>query len=61
MTHDAAVASFAEDELGSLARGKRADFVVLDTDIMHVAPQDILRAAVQATVVGGRVMYGQLG
>ena len=34
MTWDTAYAAFAEDELGSLGSGKKADSVVLDRDIM---------------------------
>jgi len=60
MTLDAAYASFAEHDLGSLVAGKKADFVVLDTDIMDEdAPySEILNTKVRATVVDGRVMYG---
>ncbi|RDX44094.1 hypothetical protein OH76DRAFT_1409460 [Lentinus brumalis] len=60
MTLDAAYAAFAEDTLGSLAPGKRADFVVLDHDIMdETAPFDeILEAKVKATFVDGKVAYG---
>ncbi|KAJ7244184.1 amidohydrolase family-domain-containing protein [Mycena haematopus] len=61
MTLDAAYASFAETELGSLTPGKRADFVVLDRNIMEVDPADILKTKVVATVVDGKVAYGALG
>ncbi|THG92692.1 hypothetical protein EW145_g8620, partial [Phellinidium pouzarii] len=60
MTLDAAYASFSESELGSLTPGKRADFVVLDTDIMTAPPARILQAKVMATVVDGRPVYGKL-
>lgn len=60
MTYDAAYASFQEQDLGSLAPGKLADFVVLDTDIMSVEPARILQAKVMATVVDGRPAYGKL-
>lgn len=60
MTLDAAYASFAENELGSLTQGKRADFVVLDRDIMTVPFADILPTKVSATVVDGKVVYGAL-
>ncbi|KAI0742748.1 amidohydrolase family-domain-containing protein [Daedaleopsis nitida] len=60
MTLDAAYAAFAEDTLGSLSPGKRADFVVLDRDIMDESQPfgDILQTAVRATVVDGKVAYG---
>ena len=35
MTLDAAHASFAEGAIGSLKKGKKADFIVLDRDIMR--------------------------
>lgn len=62
MTWDPAYASFAEDELGSLEHGKKADFVVLDRDIMDEDSEydEILKAEVQATVIDGLVAYGQL-
>lgn len=60
MTYDAAYASFAEDDLGSLTPGKKADFVVFDKDIMTVPQSEILETRVRATVVDGRVAYGAL-
>ncbi|KAF4568169.1 hypothetical protein EYR40_010434 [Pleurotus pulmonarius] len=60
MTLDAAYAAFAEDERGSLEVGKKADFVVLDTDIMKVPADEILKTKVLATVIDGRVAYGAL-
>ena len=52
-----AYASFQENELGSLAAGKRADFVVLDQDIMRVPDAMILDTHVLSTWVGGRKVY----
>jgi predicted amidohydrolase YtcJ len=60
MTFDAAYASFAEDDIGSLVPGKKADFVVLDRDIMNVPIGKVLETKVLATVVDGRVEYGEL-
>lgn len=45
-------------ELGTLEVGKLADFVILDTDITSCADEDILKAQVQATYVGGKQVYG---
>lgn len=53
----AAYAAFQEDELGSIETGKLADFTVLDTDILQVAPVDILKAKVFLTIVGGQVVF----
>lgn len=60
MTLDAAYASFAEHDLGSLTPGKKADFVVFDKDIMTVPYDKILEAKVLATVIDGEVAYGTL-
>ncbi|KAG6812236.1 hypothetical protein H0H92_003776 [Tricholoma furcatifolium] len=60
MTLDAAYASFAENDIGSLTPGKKADFVVFSKDIMTVPVADILTTKVGATVVDGKVLYGAL-
>ncbi|KIY69253.1 hypothetical protein CYLTODRAFT_394012 [Cylindrobasidium torrendii FP15055 ss-10] len=60
MTLDAAYASFMEHEIGSLRIGKKADFVVLDKDIMSIEFGEILSTKVLATVVDGRLAYGAL-
>jgi predicted amidohydrolase YtcJ len=57
MTIWPAYASFMEDVSGSLTIGKYADFVVLDQDIMTVAPERILDTNVLMTVLGGNVVY----
>jgi predicted amidohydrolase YtcJ len=57
MTLWPATAAFQERDLGSLAAGKYADFVVLDRDLMRVAPEEILGTRVLATYVGGRPVY----
>ncbi|KAI0087591.1 amidohydrolase family-domain-containing protein [Irpex rosettiformis] len=60
MTLDAAYAAFAEDRLGSLVPGKKADYVVLNRNIMSedTPVHEILGTVVQATVVDGRIAYG---
>ncbi|KAG7087462.1 hypothetical protein E1B28_013428 [Marasmius oreades] len=60
MTLDAAYASFMENEIGSLEPGKKADFVVLDKDIMTVPVDEILSIRVVATVIDGEVVHGNL-
>jgi len=57
MTLWAAYAGFQEQDIGSITPGKRADFVVLNQDIMRV-PADILQDThVLSTWVGGRAVY----
>jgi predicted amidohydrolase YtcJ len=53
----AAYAGFQEDLLGSLERGKLADFVVLSKDIMTVPPLEILNTTVERTILGGSEVY----
>jgi predicted amidohydrolase YtcJ len=52
-----AYAAFMEPESGSLTAGKHADFVVLDQDIMAVAPEAILKTRVVMTFLGGKAVY----
>ncbi len=52
-----AYAVFREARQGLLAPGRLADFVLLSDDLTSIAPADIERVAVRATVVGGRVVF----
>ncbi len=56
-TMGAAYAAFQERQLGSLAAGKRADFVLLSDDIMTVAPEKILSTKVLATYIDGKPVF----
>ena len=57
MTIWAAKASFLEKEVGSLEAGKKADFIMLDTDLMKVADKDVLNTKVLATYLGGKKVH----
>lgn len=57
MTIWAAKSNFEENEKGSLEKGKMADFIMLDQDLMKVAPGDILNTRVLATWIGGESVY----
>lgn len=59
MTIWAAYSNFEEDEKGSLEKGKFADFIVLDRDLMKVTPEEVLETTVLATYVGGTRVYGK--
>ena len=52
-----AYAAFEENEKGSLLPGKYADFVVLSQNLLRCSPEDILKAEVLKTIVGGKVKF----
>jgi predicted amidohydrolase YtcJ len=52
-----AEAAGMESEVGSLQMGKRADFLVLDRDIMDVDAEEIWRTQVLRTVIDGETVY----
>ncbi|MEO8853661.1 MAG: amidohydrolase [Ginsengibacter sp.] len=57
MTIWAAKASFEENEKGSLEKGKFADFVLLDTDLMKANEKDVLNTKVMMTFVNGEKVF----
>ena len=56
-TSGAAYASFEESDKGTLARGKLADFVMIDRDITATPPASIREARIVMTVIGGQIVY----
>jgi len=60
-TKDAAFAEGAEQERGTLAKGKAADFVVLSQDLLTVAPDRIKDVKVMLTVLAGQNSYRAAG
>lgn len=56
-TLEAAYAGFAENELGSLTPGKRADFVVLAEDPLAIPQQALRSLTIKATYVDGKPVY----
>jgi predicted amidohydrolase YtcJ len=57
MTIWAARANFEETEKGSLEKGKFADFVVLDTDLMTASPSQVISSKVLKTFVSGEKVF----
>ncbi|WP_438946237.1 amidohydrolase [Sediminibacterium sp.] len=57
MTIWAAKAGFLDKEVGSLEAGKKADFIILDKDLMSVPDTDILKTKVTATYLGGKRVH----
>jgi predicted amidohydrolase YtcJ len=54
---DAARAAGMGDEVGTLAVGRRADFLVLDRDPLAAAPLELRETRVLRTVIGGETVY----
>src|SRR5438552_3452908 len=48
---------FLENQIGSLEEGKRADFVILGTDLLTCPVDSIKETQVQQTYLGGKLVY----
>ncbi|MFN2458287.1 MAG: amidohydrolase [Chitinophagaceae bacterium] len=59
MTIWAAKSNFEEAEKGSLQKGKLADFIILDKDLMAVPKSEILNAKVLMTFLNGEKVFEQ--
>jgi predicted amidohydrolase YtcJ len=59
-TMGGAYAGAEEDNKGSLKVGKLGDAVVLREDILSVPQEKMAENGVQATILGGKVMYGEV-
>ena len=53
-TSGAAYAMFAEDRLGRLARGMRADFLFVDRDVATATPESLRQTRVLETWISGQ-------
>jgi predicted amidohydrolase YtcJ len=52
-----AYAAFEEKQKGSITPGKLADFLILEKDIMKIAPLEVIGTKIAATYVGGKLVY----
>jgi hypothetical protein len=59
-TRGAAYSTFAETQSGSLEVGKFADLAVLSQDIFAVPPNKVGKTTVVLTMVGGKIVYGDI-
>lgn len=57
MTIWAAYSNFEEKEKGSLEKGKFADFIILDTDIMKCDEDKILKSKISSTWINGESVF----
>ncbi|MGO9599482.1 MAG: amidohydrolase [Isosphaeraceae bacterium] len=56
-TSGAAYAAFAEDRVGTLKPGLRADLTIVDRDLFQVSPGALLDAKVEMTIIDGQIVY----
>jgi predicted amidohydrolase YtcJ len=56
-TYEAAFAEFAENEKGTIAKGKLADLAVLSQDIFAAPVAELPKTNSVLTIVGGKVVY----
>lgn len=60
-TLDAAFGAFEETVKGSIEVGKLADFTIFSQDIMTVPDQEIMKTAIEMTILGGEVKFDRAG
>ncbi|MBN8842453.1 MAG: amidohydrolase [Sphingomonadales bacterium] len=60
-TRNAAYAAFAEDRLGTLMPGMRADFLIIDSDPLLASPDEIRKLTPLETWIGGFRYYKKEG
>ncbi len=58
-TRNAADVLDAQDQIGTLAPGKRADLALIDRDVLTVPVMQLAKAKVVFTMFGGKVVYGK--
>ncbi len=60
-TLGSAYAEFMEDRKGMLKVGYLADIVILGSDLLTIAPDQIIKTKVDYTIVGGRIVFHSQG
>ncbi|NQV32714.1 MAG: amidohydrolase [Phycisphaeraceae bacterium] len=56
-TIGSAYAEFMEDRKGRIKKGFLADVAIFDRDLLAISPEQIMKARVDYTIVGGRIVY----
>ena len=57
-TRNGAIAMEKEDETGTIEVGKSADFIVINQNLLEIAPEKIHKTKVLKTVLQGHTVYG---
>jgi predicted amidohydrolase YtcJ len=57
MTYDGAYANFSEKLIGSLEIGKKADFAIINNDILKATPQELANTYSIATFIDGEIVF----
>ena len=60
-TSGSAYAEFMEDRKGMIKKDYLADIVIYNKDLMKITPEEIMKALVDYTIVGGKVVYKREG
>lgn len=60
-TINGAYAAFEDERKGTITEGKLADLVVLDRDPCAVTPEELPEVQVDATILGGQIVYERGG
>ncbi|HHS13245.1 MAG TPA: amidohydrolase [bacterium] len=60
-TAGSAYAEFMEKRKGRLKKGYLADMVLYDRDLMTLPPEEIMKARVDFTIVGGKIVFDREG
>ena len=60
-TLGSAHAEFMEGRKGMIKKGYLSDMVIYDKDLMKIRPEEIMKALVDYTIVGGKVVYKREG
>jgi predicted amidohydrolase YtcJ len=56
-TLGSAYVQFMEGRKGMIKEGYLADLVIFDRDLMTIPPEEIMKAKVDCTIVGGKIVY----
>jgi predicted amidohydrolase YtcJ len=60
-TFESAYAEFMEGRKGMLKPGYLADLVIMEKDLLTIPSSEIMKTRVDATIVGGKVVYRRVG